>query len=118
MLALPELAGMDMLIGPVYKSGARLLAQYAHEHQIVCVNPLSQDGDLVLDNPYHYLYSPSAATQGRVAAQFAATAFGIGRPAVLLHEETKDDKDFAAAYQAAYEAAGGRIAGYPRPPLQ
>ena len=109
VLALPELAGMDMLIGPVYKSGARLLAQYARAHQIVCINPLSQDGDLVMDNPYHYLYSPSAATQGRVAAQFAATAFGIGRPAVLLHEDSKDDNDFAAAYQAAYEAAGGHL---------
>jgi ABC-type branched-subunit amino acid transport system substrate-binding protein len=109
VLALPELAGMDMLIGPVYKSGARLLARYAQEHQIVCVNPLSQDGDLVTDNAYHYLYMPSAATQGRLAAQFAASAFGIGRPAVLLHEDVKDENDFAAAYQEAYEAAGGKI---------
>jgi len=109
VLALPELAGMDMLIGPVYKSGAKLLARYAREHQIICVNPLSQDGDLVADNPYHYLYSPSAATQARVAAQFAAVSFGTGRPAVLLYEDSKDDKDFAAAYQAAYEAAGGHI---------
>ena len=111
VLALPELAGMDMLVGPVYKSGARLLARYAREHQIVCVNPLSQDGDLVADNPYHYLYAPSAATQGRAAAEFAATAFGTGRPAVLLYEADKDDTDFATAYQAAYEAAGGRLAG-------
>ncbi|WP_460504361.1 ABC transporter substrate-binding protein, partial [Hymenobacter agri] len=80
-LALPELAGMDLLIGPIYKSGAKLLSRYAQEHQIVCVNPLSQDGDLVLDNPWHYLYAPSAATQGRTAAQFAAGAFGNGRPA-------------------------------------
>ena len=109
VLALPELAGMDMLIGPVYKSGARLLARYAQEHQIVCVNPLSQDADLVADNAYHYLYMPSAATQGRLAAQFAASAFGIGRPAVLLREDAKDDNDFALAYQAAYEAAGGKI---------
>ena len=109
VLALPELAGMDMLIGPVYKSGARLLARYAQEHQIVCVNPLSQDGDLVLDNVYHYLYMPSAATQGRLAAQFAASAFGIGRPAILLREDAKDDNDFAQAYQLAYEAAGGKI---------
>jgi ABC-type branched-subunit amino acid transport system substrate-binding protein len=109
VLALPELAGMDMLVGPIYKSGAKLLARYAREHQIICVNPLSQDDDLVLDNPYHYLYSPSAATQARVAAQFAATSFGIGRPAVLLHEDSKDDNDFAAAYEAAYEAAGGKL---------
>jgi ABC-type branched-subunit amino acid transport system substrate-binding protein len=109
VLAMPELAGMDMLIGPVYKSGAKLLARYAREHQIVCINPLSQDADLVTDNAYHYLYSPSAATQARAAAQFAAVSFGTGRPAVLLHEDSKDDNDFATAYQAAYEAAGGHI---------
>jgi ABC-type branched-subunit amino acid transport system substrate-binding protein len=109
VLALPEVAGLDMLIGPVYKSGAKLLARYAREHQIICINPLSQDADLVTDNAYHYLYSPSAATQARAAAQFAAVSFGTGRPAVLLHEDSKDDNDFATAYQAAYEAAGGHI---------
>jgi len=109
VLAQPELAGMDLLIGPIYKSGAKLLARYAREHQIVCVNPLSQDGSLVQDNPWHYLFGPSAATQGRVAAQFAATAFGTGKPGVLLHEDSKDDADFAAAYKEAYEAVGGRL---------
>ncbi|WP_083322570.1 ABC transporter substrate-binding protein [Hymenobacter lapidarius] len=109
VLAQPELAGMDLLIGPVYKSGARLLARYAREHQIVCVNPLSEDGDLVLDNPWHFLYGPSTATQGRVAAQFALSAFGAGRPGVILHEDNKDDAAFATAYKAAYEAQGGQI---------
>ncbi|MFD1468590.1 tetratricopeptide repeat protein [Hymenobacter caeli] len=109
VLALPELAGMDLLIGPVYKAGARLLGRYAQEHQIVCVNPLSQDGDLVLDNPWHFLNSPSAATQGRLAAQFAAAAFGIGRPAVLLHEDARDETAFADTYQATFEALGGKI---------
>ncbi|UOQ99703.1 ABC transporter substrate-binding protein [Hymenobacter sp. 5317J-9] len=109
VLALPELAGMDLLIGPVYKSGARLLARYAREHQIVCVNPLSQDADLVLNNPWHYLFSPSTATQGRVAAQFALNAFGAGRPGVVLHEDSKDDAAFANSYKAAYETDGGKI---------
>ena len=109
VLALPELAGMDLLVGPVYKSGARLLARYAREHQIVCVNPLSQDGDLVLDNPWHYLYGPSATTQGRLAAQFALNSFGAGRPGIILHEDSKDDADFANAYKATYEALGGKI---------
>ena len=109
VLAQPELAGMDLLIGPVYKSGAKLLGRYAREHQIVCVNPLSQDGDLVLDNPWHYLFGPSAATQGRVAAQFALSAFGAGRPGIVLHEDTKDEAAFANAYKAAYEAQGGKI---------
>ncbi|MBD2768070.1 ABC transporter substrate-binding protein [Hymenobacter sp. BT664] len=110
VLAQPELAGMDLLIGPVYKSGARLLARYAREHQIVCVNPLSEDGDLVLDNSWHYLFGASAATQGRIAAEFAFRAFGPSRPGIVLHEETKGDAAFANAYKAAYEAQGGKIA--------
>jgi ABC-type branched-subunit amino acid transport system substrate-binding protein len=118
VLALPELAGMDLLIGPVYKSGAKLLARYAREHQIVCINPLSQDLDLVADNPYHYLYSASAATQGRAAAQYAAATLGTARPAVLLHEMGKDDVAFATAYQAAYQEAGGKLlAVHPFNPL-
>ena len=114
VLAQPELAGMDLLIGPVYKSGARLLARYAREHQIACVNPLSQDGDLVLDNPWHYLFAPSAATQGRVAAQFAANAFGLGRPAILLNEDGYDDAAFATAYKMTYEALGGKFSAVRR----
>ncbi|GAA4349264.1 hypothetical protein GCM10023185_05860 [Hymenobacter saemangeumensis] len=114
VLAQPELVGMDLIIGPVYKSGAKLLARYAREHQIVCVNPLSQDGSLVEDNPWHYLYGPSAATQGRVAAQFAATAFGMGKPGVLLHEDSKDDADFATAYKEAYETLGGKLSAVRR----
>ncbi len=109
VLALPELAGMDLLIGPVYKSGAKLLSRYARDHQIVCINPLSQDGALVLDNPWHYLFAPSAATQGRVAAEFAANAFGVGRPAILLNEDGYDDVAFATSYKAAYEALGGKF---------
>lgn len=109
VLALPELAGMDLLIGPIYKSGAKLLGRYAREHQIVCVNPLSQDGDLVLDNPWHYLFAPSASTQGRVAAQFAANAFGMARPGLLLYEDSRDETALANAYKATFEAQGGKI---------
>jgi TolA-binding protein len=109
VLALPELAGMDMLIGPVYKSGARILARYAQQRQILCVNPLSQDADLVLDNPWHYLYEPSTATQARQAAQFAFTRLGGPRTAVVLYEDTKDEAAFGLAYKQAYEALGGRV---------
>jgi len=114
VLAMPELGGMDLIVGPIYKSGAKLLARYAREHQIACVNPLSQDADLVVDNSWHYLFSPSAATQGRVAAQFAITAFGSGKPGIILHEDSKDEADFATAYKETYEAQGGKISALRR----
>ncbi|WP_375433670.1 ABC transporter substrate-binding protein [uncultured Hymenobacter sp.] len=109
VLTLPELAGMDLIIGPVYKSGSKILARYAQQKQIVCVNPLSQDGDLVLDNSWHYLFEPSMVTQARQAAQFAYTRLGGTRTAVVLHEDTRDEAAFGLAYKQAYEALGGRV---------
>jgi ABC-type branched-subunit amino acid transport system substrate-binding protein len=108
LLQLPELASMDLIVGPVYKSGSKILARYAREKQIIVVNPLSQDGDLVLDNPWHYLFEASVATQARAAAQFAYRAFG-GGPALLLHENTKDEGIFGQAYKTMYESLGGRV---------
>ncbi|SDX43121.1 ABC transporter substrate-binding protein [Hymenobacter psychrophilus] len=109
VLTLPELAGMDLLIGPVYKSGSKLLAQYAQQHQIAVVNPLSQDGSLVTDNAWHYLFEPGTATQARQAAQFAYTRLGGPRTAVVLYEDTNDETAFGLAYKQAYEALGGKV---------
>lgn len=109
VLALPELASMDLIIGPIYKSGSKILARYAQQKQIVCVNPLSQDGDLVLDNSWHYLFEPSTATQARQAAQFAYNRLGGARTAVVLYEDTRDEAAFGLAYKQAYEALGGRV---------
>lgn len=109
VLALPEVASMDMIIGPVYKSGSKILARFAQQKQILCVNPLSQDGDLVLDNPWYYLYEPSAATQGRQAAEFAFNRLGGPRTAVVLYEDSKDEASFGVAYKQAYEALGGKV---------
>ncbi|MGY2132790.1 ABC transporter substrate-binding protein [Hymenobacter sp. HD11105] len=108
VLALPELAGMDMIIGPIYKSGSKLLARYAQQRQIITVNPLSQDGSLVIDNNWHYLFEPSMATQARVAAQYAFSTFA-GRTAAVLYEETSDETAFAQAYKTAYEGLGGKV---------
>ncbi|RTQ52212.1 hypothetical protein EJV47_04070 [Hymenobacter gummosus] len=109
LLQQPELAGMDLIIGPVYKSGAKILARYAQQNQIVAVNPLSQDGALVQDNAWYYLFEPSTATQGRAAAEYAYRTFAGGRPAVIFHEDTKDEAAFAEAYKKTYEALGGKV---------
>jgi ABC-type branched-subunit amino acid transport system substrate-binding protein/thioredoxin-like negative regulator of GroEL len=108
LLAMPELAAMDMIVGPVYKSGSKLLARFALEHQIITINPLSQDAELVLDNPWHYLYEPSSVTQARQAAQFAYNNFP-GRTAVVLYEDNKDEKAFGETYKTTYEALGGKV---------
>ncbi|TGE24875.1 hypothetical protein E5K00_06655 [Hymenobacter aquaticus] len=108
VLALPELASMDLIIGPIYKSGSKILARYAQQRQIICINPLSQDADLVLDNGWHYLFEPSTVTQAKQAAQFAISRFA-SRTAVVLYEDTKDEAAFGQAYKTAYEALGGKV---------
>jgi ABC-type branched-subunit amino acid transport system substrate-binding protein len=108
VLNLPEMATMDLIIGPVYKSASRLISRFAQQHQIVAINPLSEDAALIKDNPYLFLYQSSLLTQARRSANFAYEKFGP-KGAVLIYDNTNDGLDFARAYRLEFEKKGGKI---------
>lgn len=108
ILNLPEMATMDLIIGPVYKSAAPIISRFAQKNQIVAVNPLSEDAALIKNNPYLYLYQSSLITQARRSADFAYDKFGP-KGAVLVYDNTTDGLDFARAYRLQFEKRGGKI---------
>lgn len=108
LLALPEMATMDLIIGPVYKSAGKIISRFAQQQQIIAVNPLSDDISLVRNNPYLYLYQPSIATQARKSAQFAFENFGPNG-AGLVYSNTEDGLEFARIYRTEFEKRGGKI---------
>lgn len=108
LLARPDLSGVQLIVGPIYKAPSRLVAREAAARQTPVVNPLSEDGALLADNPTLYLFRPSVQTQARTAAALAYARFEP-KTAVLLVEDTKDDAAFAAEFRTAYEALGGKI---------
>ncbi|WP_170252584.1 ABC transporter substrate-binding protein [Adhaeribacter aerolatus] len=108
VLSLPEMANMDLIIGPVYKSANKIISRFAQQHQIIAVNPLSDDISLIRNNPYLYLFQPSIATQARKSANFAYDNFGPNG-AVIIYSNTEDGMEYARVYRAEFEKRGGKV---------
>lgn len=70
LLAQEEIKGMDLIIGPLYAATIPLVADFARRHQINLFNPLSENADVVGDNPFVFLFKSSLETQARKAAEF------------------------------------------------
>lgn len=110
-LALPEIASMDLIIGPLFKSTSRVVARYAAERQIMTINPLSQDLDLTSDNPFLLLFESSIATQARQAATYAYNNFSP-KSAVIIYQNTRDDTVYARHYRQQFTRLGGQVKLY------
>ncbi|HEY4652716.1 MAG TPA: tetratricopeptide repeat protein [Pontibacter sp.] len=111
ILNMPELHQMDLVIGPVYKSSARVANRFARNTGIPVINPLSQDLELAAQGSNVYLFESAIATQARQAATFAYNSFSP-KTAVILFENTKDDTTFAYFYKEQFKKLGGKIKTY------
>ncbi|MBD1397649.1 tetratricopeptide repeat protein [Pontibacter sp. JH31] len=111
ILDTPELKQMDLVIGPVYKSAAKIAARFAAEHNVNVINPLSQDLEVVADNANMFLFESSLATQARQAATYAYHTFPI-KTALILFENNKDDIAFAQHYREQFLKLGGKVSTY------
>lgn len=111
ILDTPELRQMDLIIGPVYKSSAKIAARFAAEHNVNVVNPLSQDLEVAGSNPNLFLFESSIATQAQQAATFAFNSFPT-KTAIILFERDKDDTTYAFHYRQQFVKLGGKVKTY------
>jgi len=108
ILNLPELAKMDLIVGPVYKSANKIISRFAQQNQIIAINPLSDDAALLKNNPYLYLFNASITTQARKSASFAYDNFPL-KTAVVVYSNSPDYITFAMAYKTEFEKRGGKV---------
>jgi ABC-type branched-subunit amino acid transport system substrate-binding protein len=108
VLDLPELATMDMIIGPVYSAHNSLVAEFALKNQIIVVNPLSGNSKLLEDNPYQFLFQSSIEEQAEAVALYAKENFLNPAPQneviIFYGGETKDSL-LAQKYKELAEAS-------------
>jgi hypothetical protein len=82
LLEQDEVKGMDLIIGPLYAATIPLVAEFARVHRINFFNPLSENTEVVGDNPLAFLFKSSLETQARKAAEFtlqsAAEELSVG----------------------------------------
>ncbi len=71
----PELAQMDLMIGPLYGSSFMPIAKFAKEHSIPIVSPFTQINKILFDNLYVCKVQPSISKQIEQMAHFAIDTF-------------------------------------------
>ncbi len=111
VLNIPEIRQMDLIIGPVYKSSAKMAAKFATATNIPVINPLSQDLSITSGTSNVFLFESSVATQAKQAATYAFQNFNP-KTAVILFENTKDDTTFAYHYRQQFLKLGGKVRLY------
>ncbi|MDN4164831.1 ABC transporter substrate-binding protein [Cytophagales bacterium LB-30] len=98
ILSLPEIKGMDLIIGPLYPGPSKLVFEFAYENAINIINPLSTNSSLVKDNPYSFLAKPTAEDMGKAAGLFARKYFPK-KAVMIFYGANERDSLMAAAYK-------------------
>ncbi len=96
ILQKPELASMDLIIGPLYGSSFMPIANFAKEHEIAIVSPFTQVNKILFNNPYVSKVSPSITLHVEQMAHFVADTFKTQNIILINNSNTKEVSFFNA----------------------
>jgi LysM repeat protein len=103
LLKKPELADMDLMIGPLYGSGFIPVANFAKEHEIAIVSPFTQVNKILFNNPYVSKVSPSVTLQVEQMAAYAVDSFKT-QNIILVNNANAKELPFYNAFKSAANA--------------
>jgi ABC-type branched-subunit amino acid transport system substrate-binding protein len=109
VLDLPELAAMDMIIGPVYPAHNSMVAEFAFKNQIIVINPLSGNSKILENNPYQFLFQSSIDDQAQAAVLYARENFSNPSPknnVIIFYGGDNKDSLLAMKYKELAETNG------------
>jgi LysM repeat protein/ABC-type branched-subunit amino acid transport system substrate-binding protein len=71
----PEFLSLDLIIGPVYPAGQKIVAELSAKNHIPMVSPLSSDSRLVSTTPGYYLINPGREIRMEGTADYISDKF-------------------------------------------
>ena len=98
ILKKPELAAMDLMIGPLYGSSFMPLANFAKEHNIAIVSPFTQINKILFNNPFVSKVSPSITLQVEQMAHFVVDSFQT-QNIILINTSNIKEAPFINAFK-------------------
>jgi ABC-type branched-subunit amino acid transport system substrate-binding protein len=90
-----EMKFMDLIIGPLYPGPVNMVSRFSFQNKIVMVNPISQNPEVIQNNPYAFLMMPSYATMSKRAAEYVSQIVHNPNAFIFLG---KTDRDSIMAY--------------------
>ncbi len=109
IVALPELCGMDLLIGPVLYENSEIVSGFAEFHGINYVNPFLKDDALVDGRSMSFLAFPSNSMEGIKTADYIVKANDTTNTAIIFYSEGWADSVNAYAHAARLDSLGKKV---------
>lgn len=106
ILAKPEFSSMDLVIGPLNKGHASIIADWCMDHKIRMVCPINVDTKILQNNPYVYTTIGSDITLMKGLAKFMAQKFKGGK-IVLIKPTNAQDSVLYQAFRSEYNRLAG-----------
>lgn len=107
----PDFAASDLLVGPLYGSTIKAAIAFASQQRIGQINPITNNGQILQNNPVAYLFQPSIESQARYAANYALQTFPL-KTAVILWGASARDSVLAHTYRRFFTEGGGKVLSF------
>lgn len=106
ILNYPEMEKVDLIIGPLYNS--HLVNNFSVANMINVVHPLTENAELINDNPYLLLTAHSPIDIAHRASSYAVNKMR-GKNGVIFYGTTKNDYTIAKAFADSVRLYGHNI---------
>jgi LysM repeat protein/ABC-type branched-subunit amino acid transport system substrate-binding protein len=90
LLEKPELAKMNLIIGPFFKSSLAPVVAFAKKHKIRVVDPVSSDEEILKENPFVFKATPSVSTQFNDVAEYFVNAYPTAT--IIISHNNKENE--------------------------
>lgn len=110
ILETEELKNADLVIGPLLREDNEMIRQFSLSQKVNAINPLSNDSDMVLGNPFGFLFQPSYEVLGQKTAQYLANdPIRSKKKCIVFYGSNVRDSVLAYNFIAKAEEAGIKI---------
>ncbi|GAB4315586.1 MAG: LysM peptidoglycan-binding domain-containing protein [Bacteroidales bacterium] len=81
----PELADMDLVVGPFYSAAFREVSKWALDYHIPVVNPLTRREEVIYNNPWVIKYKPDESVLPEIVAGYIAENYRNEKITIIRH---------------------------------
>ncbi|MCU0357176.1 MAG: ABC transporter substrate-binding protein [Cyclobacteriaceae bacterium] len=103
-----EIMNTDLIVGPLFPEENKLIQDFSKQHQINLFNPVSNNFDLVRDNPYGFLFMPSLETLGEESARLMDKQL-TNKKCLVFMGDTRRDSTLAMSFVRGAQGTGIKI---------
>lgn len=90
MIASGQLDSLDFIIGPVTQQAVETITKFSKERKINMINPLSSNSEILVENPYAFLYYPSNESLAVRSADYAIKHFTKNKNTAIFYSGAAD----------------------------